>query len=94
MELEIKSEPSIKEGTVDFIIPLLGSLSIWLKDPIALPDIEGYHYNFNIPVGEFIELAIVSRPKHPCSPPHKLCPQENVQQFILSSLTKHLRMEV
>ncbi len=60
IELEISTLPYVKEGTVDYVVPLFGAISFWTERKINLPPVDGYHYNFNVPIERIIGTAEVS----------------------------------
>ena len=59
MELEIRSTPVTTSGEVNFDIPIGGRIAFWLQDPTYILGMEGAHYNFNLPVSDFIDFAQV-----------------------------------
>ena len=58
-ELEIRSIPTVREGTLTYTVPLNGGVSVWLTKPISIPDWAETHYNWLPSVQELIELAEV-----------------------------------
>ena len=67
VELEISTVPYFKEGIVDYTIPMTGAISFWTERKIHIPPVEGWHFNYNLPIDDIIEVAEVRF--------RSLCPQ-------------------
>lgn len=73
MELEISTVPYTKEGTINYFIPILGGFSFWTEKPIKIPPSDSYHYNWNLPIQDFLEVATVSLQHQLAYEPTGLC---------------------
>ncbi len=58
-ELEIRSVPTVREGTLMYEVPLSGGVSVWLQDPISIPEGLPTHYNWDLEVDTLIAVAEV-----------------------------------
>lgn len=60
--LVITSIPYIREGILDFHIPVDGGVPVWYKEPVKLEYHDEPHYNYDLRVGDLIVTAQVRAP--------------------------------